>query len=226
MNSHFAVGSTSAAEAPKACPPGLWLMTMLAANTSSGRLLHTDSVSRPPGLPDRDGRRPGPCRAQIRRVSPVWTACRSCGPANDLLRFGRGRVCSSSALRCLAVFRCAAADSVYGGSKTGGSSVGGRTSTQARLCQRPQATSTHWPLSEVRLPVCVRGGVELTSQAFVPTRVFECVGIFSVNKFRIAHCRLYRRSAAFQILYQAPLAYPAERRRGRLRAREWHTSRC
>ena len=27
---------------------------------------------------------------------------------------------------------------------------------QARLCQRAQATSTHWPLSEVRLPVCVR----------------------------------------------------------------------
>ena len=49
---------------------------------------------------------------------PVWTACRSCGPAYDLLRFGRRRVCSSSALRCLAVFRCAAADSVYGGSET------------------------------------------------------------------------------------------------------------
>jgi hypothetical protein len=109
-----------------------------------------------PGLPDRDGRRPGPCRAKIQRVSPVWTACRSCGPAYDVLRSRRGRAFSSSAIRCLAVFRCAAADSVYGGSKTGGSSVSGRDSTRARLCQRAQATSTRWPLSEVRLPACVR----------------------------------------------------------------------
>ena len=68
-----------------------------------------------PRLPDRDGRRLGPCRAQIQRVSPVWTACRSCGSANDVLRSRRGRAFSSCAIRCLAVFRCAAADSVYGG---------------------------------------------------------------------------------------------------------------
>jgi hypothetical protein len=53
------------------------------------------------------------------------------------------------------------ADSVYGGSETGGSSVGGRNSTQARLSKRTPATSTHWSLSEVRLPVCLRGGLEL-----------------------------------------------------------------
>jgi hypothetical protein len=38
----------------------------------------------------------------------------------------------------------------------------GRDSKQAELSKRPQAASTHWPLSEVRLPVCVRRGLELS----------------------------------------------------------------
>ena len=83
--------------------------------TSAAACVTPPPPSWAPGLPDRDGRRPGPCRAKIRRVSPVWTACRSCGSADGILRFGRRRVCSSSSLRCLAVFRCSAADSVYGG---------------------------------------------------------------------------------------------------------------
>jgi hypothetical protein len=56
------------------------------------RTLVTPSASlRPPRLPDRDDRRPGPCRAQVRRASPVWTAYRSCGVRADAKRQQVGR---------------------------------------------------------------------------------------------------------------------------------------
>ena len=62
---------------------------------------------------------------------------------------------------------------------------------QPRLCQRSQATSTHWPLSEMRLPVCVRRRHELITSSsrsgFCPHRRLERVDVFSVHQFRTAH---------------------------------------